>query len=350
MGLPEFIINFNHKAETAVKSPARGIVAVILADDTKTNKTYTVSKLSEIDKTHFTDENYGFIEMIFKGAPKRVIVERIATSDSYDDVLARLKNKKWDWLTVPCSESPADIAAWIKAQRSTNKKTFKAVLPKGSTGYNSPYIVEFATDDIVCGETTYSTAEFCPRIAGILAGTELNTSIIYYTIPEITSITESTTPDEDINSGKLIIINDDEKFKIARGVNSLATLSDGQTAEFKKIKIIEGMDFIVDEIRDVFINSYMGTSNSYDNKMLFVSAINDYLKTLANSYVLDPEGTNHVEIDVEAQRKYLSEQGKDIENMTDDEVKHSKTDSYIFLCGSLSFLDAIEDLKIEINM
>ena len=40
MGLPEILIEFKQKAETAVRRSENGIVAVILADDTKTGAGY----------------------------------------------------------------------------------------------------------------------------------------------------------------------------------------------------------------------------------------------------------------------------------------------------------------------
>ena len=50
-------------------------------------------------------------------------------------------------------------------------------------------------------------------------------SATYQVLADVTSITESLTADEDINSGKFILVNDGEKIKVGRGVNSLATLS-----------------------------------------------------------------------------------------------------------------------------
>ena len=81
-------------------------------------------------------------------------------------------------------------------------------------------IINFATDNIEVGAKTYTTAEFCCRIAGILAGLPLNRSATYYTLPEIESITESETPDDDVDNGKLILINDGTKTKM-QGVSTL---------------------------------------------------------------------------------------------------------------------------------
>ena len=44
--------------------------------------------------------NYDYISKTFLGGPQRVIVERIGAEDTYDDALARLKNKKWNYLAI----------------------------------------------------------------------------------------------------------------------------------------------------------------------------------------------------------------------------------------------------------
>ena len=233
MGLPEINIVFQSKAETAIKRSANGIVALILRDATKSDITsYSYTNEREVVKSHWTTANYDYISKTFLGGPQRVIVERIGAEDTYDDALARLKNKKWNYLAIPSiADNEKDIADWIIAQRSA-KKTFKAVLPYAA---NNEGIINFATDDIKVGTKVYTTAEYCCRIAGLLAGLPMTEGATYQTLAEVESITESTTPDDDIDGGKFILINDGEKVKVGRGVNSLVTLSGDKTEDMKKI-------------------------------------------------------------------------------------------------------------------
>ena len=234
MGLPEINIVFQSKAETAIKRSANGIVALILRDATKSDITsYSYTNESEVVKSHWTTTNYDYISKTFLGGPQRVIVERIGAEDTYDDALARLKNKKWNYLAIPSlADNEKDIADWIIAQRNA-KKTFKAVLPYAA---NNEGIINFATNDIKVGTKVYTTAEYCCRIAGLLAGLPMTEGATYQTLAEVESITESTTPDDDIDGGKFILINDGEKVKVGRGVNSLVTLSGDKTEDMKKIK------------------------------------------------------------------------------------------------------------------
>ena len=369
MGLPEFIINFKKRAETAAARAERGIVAIILADNTKTTPvTYSYTFESDVDKSHWTSENFDYIQQIFKRNPLRVIVQRVIPAtlgedQDYKSALEILKNKTWNYLVIPGIDIEAedsssgissvqDVCDWIKEMRD-GKKRFKAVLPCSSAGVTADNegIIDFATDDIVVGVKTYTAAQYCPRIAGILATVPLSESGTYELLPEVESITESNTPDDDIDGGKLILINDGENIKIARAVNSLTTI-DGteKTNDWKKIKIIDAMDFICDDIRAVFESSYIGIANSYDNKQLFIATVNDYLADLARQSVLDANGVNEAEVDLDSQTKWLQSQGIDVSSMTEDEIKKAKTGSYMFVSGTLTFLDAIEDLMFTMYM
>lgn len=347
MGLPEINIVFQSKAETAIKRSANGIVALILRDATKGDITsYSYTNESEVVKSHWTTANYDYISKTFLGGPQRVIVERIGAEDTYDDALARLKNKKWNYLAIPSlADNEKDIADWIIAQRNA-KKTFKAVLPYAA---NNEGIINFATNDIKVGTKVYTTAEYCCRIAGLLAGLPMTEGATYQTLAEVESITESTTPDDDIDGGKFILINDGEKVKVARGVNSLHILSGDKTEDMKKIKIIEGMDLMRDDIRSAFENNYIGINNSYDNKVMFVAAINQYFDGLLREGVLYGDAENTADIDVNAQRDWLA-QKYDISEYSDEQIRKAKTGSYVFVTADITFCDAIEDLKFSINM
>lgn len=120
MGLPEILIEFKSRAETAVQRSENGIVAMILKDDTKTGDDYTsyaYSQQTDIDTTHWSVTNQKYLSSVFKNAPNLVLVERIATSGNYDDALSRLKNKNWNYLAIPGLQKAEveDIGEWIIA-------------------------------------------------------------------------------------------------------------------------------------------------------------------------------------------------------------------------------------------
>ena len=351
MGLPEILIDFKTKAETAVRRSQNGIVALILADGTKEgegNLSYAYATAADYGlASSWSAKNKRFLNLAFEGGPKKVLVERIGEGESYDDALSRLKNKRWNWLAIPeiAEDKVQDIADWIKAQRSA-KKTFKAVLPNVAANHEG--VVNFTTDGIKCGSYAYTTGQFCARIAGLLAGLPLTESATYQTLADVTAIAESTTPDADIDNGQFILINDGEKIKVGRGVNSLATLSGDKTEDMKSIKIVDGIDLMRDDIRAAFENNYIGINNSYDNKMMFIAAIGQYFDGLEGT-VLYKEAENTVDIDVDAQRAWLSER-YDVSDYTDDQIRKAKTGRTVFATANVTFCDAIEDLNFSINM
>ena len=350
MGLPKILIEFKTLAETLITRSERGIVAVILKDNSNTALTHTYGSESEITKSHYTVANLNLLSLTFLGTPAKVIVERVGTDGTIDEALERLKNKKWSYLAVPgiADEELDTVVNFIKEQRSTYHKSFKAILP--NVAADNEGIINFATDNIKAGGKTYTTAEFSMRIAGILAGLPLNRSATYYTLPEVESIQESETPDTDVDNGKLILINDGTKIKIARGVNSLTSTTETKGDDFKKIKIVEAVDMIRDDIRTTFEDDFVGkVENSYDNKIIFIAAINKYFTDLASSGVLYSQFENKAEIDIESTRAWLS-QKKDVSAWDDEAIKTANTDTYVFVKANIQIQDAIEDLDFKIYM
>ncbi len=86
MGLPEILIEFKTKAQTAVTRSQNGIVAVILEDSTKVgdeNLSYTYNYEADIVKSDWTTTNLDYLNKIFLGKPKRVLVERAETGEDF---------------------------------------------------------------------------------------------------------------------------------------------------------------------------------------------------------------------------------------------------------------------------
>ena len=348
MGLPQILIDFKTKADSVIKRSERGIVALILKDNTGTfdNKVYTSE--SEIVTSHWTATNKDYISKAFLGNPSRVIVERIGTTDTYTAALGRLKNKVFNYLAIPgiVTGDVAGIVTWVKTERDTNKKTFKAVLPSITADFEG--VINFCTEGVKVGSKTYTAAEYTARIAGILAGLPLSQSSTYFVLTEVESITESVTPDTDIDAGKLILVNDGSKIKIGRGVNSLTTITDIKGDSFKKIKIVEAIDLIRDDIRSTFENNYVGkVANSYDNRILFIAAVNRYFKDLESQGVLYDKFDNKADIDITAQTEWLKLTTV-IDDWSETDIKQAATGSNLFVMAQVKIQDAVEDLKFSI--
>ena len=224
----------------------------------------------------------------------------------------------------------------------------KAVLP--NVAGNTEGVINYATEKAYEGKTEYTTEQYCARIAGVIAGTPLSMSSTYAHLPELTDCSRITKSEMDkaVDEGKFIIWFDGEKVKTARAVNSLTTLSKDKNTQFQKIKLIDAMDMIQEDIRTCAEDNYLGKyANSYDNKCLLLSAISSYFEQLVKDSVLS---SFSIEIDIDANRTYLRGKGVDVDAMSVDEIKTANTDTFVFMKASLKMLDAIEDIVLPITI
>ena len=73
---------------------------------------------------------------------------------------------------------------------------------------------------------------------------------------------------------QLIIFKQSGEYRIARGVNSLTTVSEAKGEAFQKIKLVDIMDLMTNDITKTCHKSYIGKyANSYDNKCILMTAI-----------------------------------------------------------------------------
>ena len=150
-----------------------------------------------------------------------------------------------------------------------------------------------------------------------------------------------------IDAGKLILIHDGRQVKIARAVNSLTTTLLDHGAIFQKIKALEVVDRVDADFRATIEDTFIGkVLNTYDNRMLLVTAGRSYFHTLETAGLLI-EDKSSLDIDTEAVRDYLGAAG---DELGDEELRHADTGSHVFLVGKFTIADAIEDVTIRITV
>lgn len=256
LGLPSFSMIFSGKAVSAIERSARGIVAMILTDGTEGGKDLNIyKKVDEVDFQNWTEQNYNYLKLVFAGAPSTVItIRRAENAEGYNAELKKLKDLKWNYLTIPGlgSTDTTTISAWIKQYRDDERKTFKAVLAHCKGDHEG--IINLTTENISTTITgaKHTAAEYCARIAGVLAGLSLARSSTYYVLDDISEAETPDDPDDRINAGELVIVFDGRKYKIGRGVNSLVSFTTEKTEDVRFIKIVEGMDLYMDDIGETY--------------------------------------------------------------------------------------------------
>ena len=193
---------------------------------------------------------------------------------------------------------------------------------------------------------TFDAAGYCGRIAGMLAGAPLEGSATGAELPEVTDFTAARDENAAIDGGELILHNDGRRIRIARAVNSKTTIGPTEHSILKKIKTLEAIDLIHYYAVTTAEDNYRGRcANSYDNKMLLVGALDEYLDQLEKEGVLDKD-SGGAEIDTEATRAYLKQQGVNVSSLSDEEIRRHPTAAVVMIQLYGYLLDAMEDFRI----
>lgn len=383
MGAPSINISFIEKAISAITRGERGIVMLWVKDTLPAPAINPVTVITESDipgsLKDTTAEQVKLAMIGYINAPKKVLVycmgiaedaDETAIEAGYKKAMEASETIKFDYLAIPTVQTDGkaqDIATWIKSMRNNKKKKIKAVLP--STAADNEGVINFTTEKCIKTETItgksgarevidteYTTEQYCTRIAGLIAGTPMTIACTYAPLPELSDCMRLSDNDTPVDKGEFIVFYDGEKVKVVRGVNSFVTTVDGKGDSFKKIKIVEAMDMINDDIVKTAQDSYLGKyANTYSNKCLLISAISAYFSQLKKDDIVS---SYSVGLDADAIRAYLKGKGlqatlddgtvKDVDECSDEEIITADTGASVFLTGNVKILDAIEDISMPI--
>lgn len=377
LGRPQVIISFKTKSTTAITRSGRGVGCIILNDENATDRVvmHTITDTAEIPSSGLSAKSVDLIKKALLGTPSKLFVLLIGSMLTQADALKNASTLKFNYICHPTggTQDQADLAMWVKEQRRVKHRTIKGVV--ANVDADSYGVINFTTgnirvvnpdytDALIAAEgiaeaidesiphyLTYTAAEYTARILGIACGVTLDRSMTYYELSEIYDCDTYGDVDDHINRGELCLIDegDGHGVKIARGCNSLHTFTTDIGQDFRYIKIVETIDLITDDIRDTFRSEYLGkVLNDYDHKMLFVAAILVYFNELKGN-ILDGSASvpNDVDIDIEANRDYAILKGRDVSEMSEQELRETNTGTNVFLAGQITPVNAMEDLKVQ---
>ena len=374
---PEINISFIDRGKSAVRRGSRGIVLLGVKDTFVAPLVNPITVISPwdipIEMADATKEQIKLALLGYQNTPMKVLVYGMGVSGegegldgAYITAMKAWETIKFDYLAIPTVSTDGkaqEVAAWVKSMRE-KKKRVKAVLPhtpadhEGVINYTidrNVYVEDVTQKDggIQRIKTEYSCEQYCSRIAGLVAGTPLQISATYAPMPELEDCTRLEDIDTPVRKGEFIIFYDGEKVKTVRAVNSFVTTSEGKGDSYKKIKIVDAMDLIADDITKTAQDSYLGKfTNNYDNKGVLITAIQGYFMQLYMDGIID-EGYE-VAFDFEALRAYHLGKGEYKEEqlaaMGDMEVAKLDTGSRVFLKGKIKIVDAMEDIDLPIEI
>lgn len=361
-GMPELDIVFKGLGVSAVARGERGTAVIILLDDTTAGylvKYESIDDFTAEEQAKFLPGNVIFIKDALEGIPLELYVA--TTSITTPDLAVTLEKLKGaiprnSWVGVASADqtNQDDLTTWVKAQRTNNKKRYKAFVYKATTTDDKGVVnltnekVRF-TDDR--GEVTGDNA--IPYLIGLLAGLSLSMSAIAKTLTKFDSVTEPEDLDAAISNGEFVLFNDEGVVKVARGVNSLVTLGQDVILEMTHINTVEKMDLIYCDVYKAWDESYKGKyPNVLSNQMLLISAMNSYLKLLALDYILDPEFDNKMLIYLEKQKlaNYPKYGQEAVDKWTDTKIMQMTVSTNVFLQSNVKIAGIMEDMFTDIFM
>lgn len=352
---PKFDVEFKELAVMSIQRQKYGELVMILDDSTNTSlDKVTYRTLAEVDEDDYTEDNYRRIQLAFMGNPYKVSVVKLDNSSgaTFNDTLSKLANYTNYKLVFPEATSSNITAMKNFAKTCRDANNYITVIVANATSPDAQYVINFVSSGNIKANVTGEVEQITPadyvcRIGGALCGLAPSRSLTYFELPEVVEAPIEANTDTAVSQGKLVILYQDGSYKLGRAVNSLVTLTDGVTEAFQKIRIVDIMDMIANDIIATFRLYYVGKYvNNFTNKNRFVGAINSYLSGLAREGLLEEENQNKVAISYDKNKAYLEDKGVDTSDMTYIEILKANTGSRVLLDGVCSPTDTTEDLDL----
>ena len=348
---PSISIAFKTLATTAIQRSERGTVCLILKDKKATGKWHTFKTIADVDTKSWDAESIKYINLAMHYGAFKVLVRVVQNEETTDKVLKDLEMRKFNWLAYPQAIESDDqvVVNWIKRQFETDGAIGKTIKYVSSYANNTDHvaIIELAnsgTYKSIYGD--FTTQEYTAAIAGLIAGMPLNRSADNHIMNDLKEV-----EDYEPKLGKFSLYTDEDVIRVNYGVNSKTTFDSTWKKDTRKIKVVEGMCFIVDDIRDTFKKYWLGKYiNDYDNKMNFCSNVTKvYFKEMSPN-VLNGDYDNKVEIDIEAQKRVIIADGLEVDTMTELEILQYPTGDDVYLTGDVRFTDTMASLSLTMLM
>lgn len=350
IGLPSVIVEFKQKASTAIQRGNTGIVALVLRDS-NAQGLHNIKGAYDIP-SNLSEANKKYINLTLLGnvtAPSKVVAYVVGEETQLSDALNYLETVDFNYLVVPAikENERTVVKTFIEKMRNDIKVRVKAVM-KLDADYEG---IVNSTNTATMVEGEINVDEFCCVMAGLIAGTPLSQSVTYAVPKNVLDIPSKTKEEAEakVKNGELILVKEMGKVRVARGVNSLKTTTTEKGDLFQKIKLVDTMDLIHNDIRKTCIDTYIGkVANNYDNKCILITAISSYFEELAKEQLIEKDFK--VDIDIDKQVKHLKSIGVDTSEMDEQQIKEANTKDKVFLIANIKLVDAMEEISLEINL
>jgi hypothetical protein len=211
--------------------------------------------------------------------------------DYYADYLNVMKSYKWNVMGIPQNVPSvvSSIVSYIENMRDNLGKKVQAVLYNADANSEGIISVNQGYKTVV---ETVSPETFVAYVAGLTAGSDVDTSNTYHVLQGAISIVypSGITPygDEEIEEmlkqGKLVLsTRQDGAIVIEQDINTLHDFTPEKGYAFSKNRVIRVLDEINNSISLLFEKSYIGkVDNNDDGRNIFKADVISYLNMLQN--------------------------------------------------------------------
>lgn len=252
----------------------------------------------------------------------------------------------------------AALAAWVKTQDNTRKKTYKAVCYNLATAPDDMHVVNYVNESVTYTDDrgTQDGVTYLPSLLAIFAVCNVTRGCTNYECSNLSEVVEVDDNDAALGTGKFILFNGEDNhgpYCTGYQQHDHHGRQDAHLEDMKFIETVEAMDMMRDDITAVFRGTYLGNyRNTRDNQMLLLSSLNmSYFRQLMQQNILDPDFTNAARIDVDAQRAAWMASGKtEAESWDDDTVKANPFKRTVYLTADVKILNSMTDLIFPITM
>jgi hypothetical protein len=228
------------------------------------------------------------------------------SQETYATYLNVIKAYKWNTMGIP-QDVPAvnpNIITFITNMRENLGKKVQAVLYDADADYEGIITVNQGYKTVT---ETVSPTTFVAYVAGLTAGSDVNTSNTYHAINGAVSIVypEGVTPygdeeiEEALKAGKMVLsTRQDGVIVIEQDINTLHTFTPDKGYAFSKNRVIRTLDEINNSIALLFERSYIGkVDNNDDGRNIFKADVIAYLNTLQNiSAIQNFDSTTDIQV------------------------------------------------------
>lgn len=351
-------IDLKASAESSINQSTKGIVMLVLDDSAITEAKEYRGKKKVTDT--FSSGNKKLIDRCFtKYGIKRlkVVCYDSNNSETISDALKKINGVKFNYLACPSATTDDDkkaIKDFIQEEQNNKNYTVKAVIFDYKADYEN--VVSVRIESINIDGETITGADFTVDLACLRATCPVDESLTNRVLSGVSKVVMiDNTEDEDTltENGYMFVKydNDFEAYVLSDDINTKTTIDASKEKDIiRQNRTIDILDMIRDTLKITFkVNFQSKIGGSYSGRKLVRDSFNTYFRSLARTGVLNPDMENKCELDVDATREYLENEGIDTSAMENEDILKYDIGNKIFLKARVYVLQTIEELNLVLE-